>query len=74
MTLKAVTTDNSQMYPQDVHNLVAAVVELQTKVSELVTLTTELKTDLSGHTHGGITAGAGTSAAGPTISAATVTV
>ena len=44
--------------------------ELVTLVNKLVTLTQELKTDLSAHVHGGITAGAANTSAALTISAA----
>jgi len=43
------------------------------EVDALRTLANELKADLSAHTHGGITADSGETAAGATISAATVT-
>ncbi len=50
--------------------LVAEFNQLRLDVNAIVTLVNELKTDLSAHTHGGVTAGADSTSAGPTISAA----
>ena len=44
--------------------------DLITVLNALVTLVTELKTDLSAHVHGGVTAGAANTSAGATIAAA----
>lgn len=44
--------------------------DLVTLVNKLVTLTQELKTDLSAHVHGGVTSGAESTSAGATIAAA----
>jgi hypothetical protein len=44
---------------------------LITVLNALVTAVTELKTDLSEHVHGGVTAGGANTSAGPTIAAAT---
>jgi len=74
MALKARTKNNVLELTKQVAEMGDLIDELQAKVTALVTLTTELKTDLSEHTHDGVTAGAGTTAAGPTIAAATVTV
>lgn len=49
--------------------LVTLVNDLKAKYNASVTLTNELKTDLSAHTHGGVTTGSGTSGAAATISA-----
>lgn len=46
--------------------------QIYAEVTMLRTLVNEVKTDMSAHTHGGITAGAGTSSAGATLSSATV--
>ncbi len=49
--------------------LVTLVNDLKAKYNASVTLVNELKTDLSAHTHGGVTTGGDTSAAASTISA-----
>lgn len=49
--------------------LITLVNDLKAKYNASVALINELKTDLSAHTHGGVTAGGDTSSAGPTISA-----
>jgi hypothetical protein len=42
-------------------------------IGKLVTLTNELKTDMSAHVHGGVTTGSSNTAAAATISAADAT-
>jgi hypothetical protein len=48
--------------------------QLMNTLKKMATLLNELKTDLSEHTHGGVTAGAGTTSAGAAISSPSITV
>jgi hypothetical protein len=45
---------------------------IYTEVTALRTLANEIKTDMTAHTHGGVTAGAASTSAGATLSSATV--
>lgn len=61
---------------QTIHNpqMLRKVLEaMDTEIDAIRALVNELRTDMSAHTHGGVTTGAGSTSAGATISAAAVT-
>jgi hypothetical protein len=58
---------------QDPEMLMKVLEAMDREVDAIRTLVNELKTDLSEHTHGGVTADSGDTAAGATIAAAAVT-
>jgi hypothetical protein len=58
--------------PLDTQTVLAAVEQLQNSVNELIARHNTLVTEFGAHTHGGVTVGAGTTAA-PAASAAAVT-
>ena len=74
MALTKTADTNDKPYPKDIKLLETKIIELQTAVESLVTLTTEMRTDYNAHVHGGITAGSANSAvADQQTSAAAVT-
>ena len=74
MAFKTRNKKNELDLMRQIAEMGAQIDELQAKVTGLVALTTELKADMSGHVHGGVTAGAADTAAGPVIAAAAVVI
>ena len=66
----SVTASDFQKLKDDVDALAALANANKAAIALLVTLGNELKTDMSAHVHGGVTAGSADTSAGATIAAA----
>lgn len=70
MALTKTVDRNDQPYPRDVALLTKKVDELQAAVEALTTLANAIKADHNTHVHGGVTAGAASTAVPTTLTTA----